>query len=184
MKAQLIGYIRVSSEDQNIDRQLEGIILDKKFIDKVSGKNTKRPALTELTGYAREGDTVIVHSLDRLARNLVDLTELVSFFTHKNIKVQFIKENLIFTGDDTPMSKLLFAMLGAVAEFERAIIRERQKEGIFLAKKVGAYKGRKLKLTDEQIELLQRRVNSGDKKCQVAKELHISRETLYAYLRK
>ena len=184
MKNQLIGYIRVSSIDQNIDRQLEGIHTDKKFIDMVSGKNTDRPELQELIAYARDGDTVIVHSLNRLGRNLVDLTQLVATFTRKNIKVQFVKENLTFAGDDSPMSTLLFSMLGAFSEFERALIRERQKEGIALAKKRSAYKGRKNALQHDQIMLIQARIANGDKKMHIARDFSISRVTLDKYLAK
>ena len=184
MKTQLIGYIRVSTSDQNIGRQLEGVSPDKKFIDKVSGKNADRPALIELIDYAREGDTVIVHSLDRLGRNLIDLAQIVATLTKKGIKVQFVKENLIFTGDDSPMSKLLFSMLGAVAEFERAIIRERQKEGIALAKTQGAYKGRNLVLLPEQVLTIKNRIANNEKVTHIAKDLSITRATIYNYLKK
>lgn len=184
MKTQLIGYLRVSTSDQNIGRQLVGVKLDKKFIDKVSGKNADRPALTELIDYAREGDTVIVHSLDRLGRNLIDLAQIVNTLTKKGIKVQFVKENLVFTGDDSPMSKLLFSMLGAVAEFERAIIRERQKEGITIAKAKGIYKGRNLALLPEQVNSMKARVNNHEKVTNIARDLNITRATIYNYLKK
>ena len=107
----LIGYIRVSSVDQNPERQLEGITVDKKFIDYVSGKSIKRPQLEKLIEYAREGDEIIVHSMDRLARNLDDLRKLVRDFTSKDIKLRFIKENLIFNGDDSPMANLLLSVM-------------------------------------------------------------------------
>ena len=100
-----IGYVRVSSFDQNPERQLEGIELDKKFIEKASGKNTNRPKLEEMIDYVREGDVLIVHSMDRLARNLDDLRRIVFSLTEKHVSVQFLKENLTFTGEDSPMSK-------------------------------------------------------------------------------
>lgn len=184
MSGKKIGYIRVSHFEQNPERQLEGIRLHKKFIDKASGKNTDRPELEALLDYAREGDTIVVHSMDRLARNLDDLRRLVTQLTEQQIKVEFIKEGLTFTGEDSPMSKLLLSMMGAFAEFERALIKERQMEGIALAKKRGAYKGRKAVLSQEQIDQIKIRVAQGDKKSHIARDFGISRETLYQYLRK
>src|SRR5688572_12374949 len=143
MQGQRIGYIRVSSFEQNTDRQLENLEVDRVFTDKVSGKDTNRPALEELLRFAREGDVVIIHSMDRLARNLDDLRKLVQHFTKKKIRVEFIKEDLSFTGEDSPMAQLMLSVMGAFAEFERALIAERQREGIELAKQRGAYKGRK-----------------------------------------
>lgn len=178
-----VGYIRVSTEEQNPERQLEGLTLDKVFIDKVSGKDTRRANLNALVSYVREGDTVIIHSMDRLARNLDDLRHLVYELTGKNVKIQFVKENLIFTGDDSPMANLLLSVMGAFAEFERALIRERQLEGIALAKKRGAYRGRKRSLTNDQIKDLQLKISKGDQKSQIAREFGISRETLYQYLK-
>ena len=133
MSGKKIGYIRVSSFEQNPERQLEGITLNKKFIDKASGKNTVRPQLEAMLDYARDGDTIIIHSMDRLARNLDDLRKLVMQLTRQQIKVEFVKEGLTFTGEDSPMSKLLLSVMGAFAEFERALIKERQMEGIVLA---------------------------------------------------
>ena len=181
----LVAYVRVSSVDQNTDRQLEGIqglSPDKIFTDKCSGKDTKRPQLDAMLAYVREGDTLVVHSLDRLGRNLDDLRRLVSQLNGRGVAVQFLKENLTFTGDDNAMSKLLFNMLGSFAEFERSLIRERQREGIALAKKAGVYRGRKPSLTAEQADDLRKRVAAGGKKAVLAREFGISRETLYAYL--
>jgi DNA invertase Pin-like site-specific DNA recombinase len=183
-KGKLIGYIRVSSFDQNPDRQLENIKLDKVFTDKVSGKTIQRPQLEAMMSFIREGDTLVVHSMDRLARNLDDLRKIVRNLTAQGIKIQFIKENLTFTGEDTPMSNLLLSMLGAFAEFERALIRERQLEGIAIAKQKGAYKGRKPKLNQEQIKEIKMRVKKGEKKARIARAFEISRETLYQVLRK
>lgn len=181
--SKIIGYIRASSFDQNTDRQLDGIKVDKIFIDKASGKNTDRPQLTELLNYIRDGDTLVVHSLDRLARNLDDLRCLVQTLTAKDVKVKFIKENLTFSGEDSPMANLLLSVMGAFAEFERALIRERQSEGIELARKRGIYKGRKRSLSPDQIEGMKDRLRNGEKKSQVAKDFGISRQTLYKYLR-
>jgi DNA invertase Pin-like site-specific DNA recombinase len=181
----LVAYVRVSSVDQSTDRQLEGIQSlspDRIFTDKCSGKDTNRPQLEAMLSYVREGDTAVVHSLDRLGRNLDDLRSLVSGLNGRGVAVQFLKENLTFTGDDNAMSKLLFNMLGSFAEFERSLIRERQREGIAVAKKVGVYRGRKPLLTDEQADDLRKRVASGGKKAVLAREFGISRETLYQYL--
>lgn len=177
-----VGYVRVSSEEQNVVRQLDGVNVEKVFTDKVSGKNAaERPALQQLLEFVREGDTVVVHSMDRLARNLDDLRKLVSELTSKQVKVEFVKESLMFTGDDSPMSMLLLNVMGAFAEFERSLIRERQAEGISLAKKRGAYKGRRKKLTAEQVSDLRARVAAGDPKTAIARYFGISRETVYNY---
>lgn len=183
MKGQLIGYIRVSSEDQNVDRQLEGISLDRVFTDKVSGKSVDRPALQEMLRFVREGDHLFVHSMDRLARNLVDLRKIVSDLNSRGVQVTFKKENLTFNGSDEPISVLLLNVIGAVAEFERAIIRERQAEGIRIAKTKGVYKGRKNSLTSEQTMEAARMVETGVPKAKIARDLKCSRETLYRYLR-
>lgn len=133
--------------------------------------------------FVREGDQVIIHSMDRLARNLDDLRKIVKDLTGRGVRVQFIKENLIFTGEDSPMSNLLLSLLGAVAEFERALIKERQREGIVAAKKRGAYVGRKRLLDSLQVEDLKKRAAAGEKRAGLAIEFGISRETLYQYLR-
>ena len=183
MPGQRIGYIRVSSFDQNPERQLENISVNKVFTDKASGKDTKRPELEALLAFAREGDVVVVHSMDRLARNLDDLRRLVQMLTKRGIRIEFVKEGLHFTGEDSPMANLLLSVMGAFAEFERALIRERQREGIALAKKRGAYRGRKKALSPEQVTDLRQRAAAGDQKAALAREFGISRETLYQYLR-
>ena len=134
MRGQRIGYVRVSSFDQNPERQLDQVQVDKLFTDKASGKDTQRPQLDALLSFAREGDTVVVHSMDRLARNLDDLRRLVQTLTRRGIRIEFVKECLSFTGEDSPMANLLLSVMGAFAEFERALIGERQREGIALAK--------------------------------------------------
>ncbi len=184
MLGQRIGYVRVSSFDQNPDRQLENIQLDRVFTDKASGRNIARPSLDQLMDFVRDGDTVIVHSMDRLARNLEDLKRLVRNLTDRGVRVEFVKEGLSFTGDDSPMANLMLSVMGAFAEFERALIRERQMEGIQLAKKRGAYRGRKKALSSARAAELCRRVESGEKKSVLAREFGISRETLYQYLRR
>jgi DNA invertase Pin-like site-specific DNA recombinase len=184
MSGQRIGYVRVSSVDQNTDRQLDGVELDRTFTDKASGKDTKRPELEHLLKFVREGDLVIVHSLDRLARNLDDLRRIVSELTRRGVKIQFLKESLTFTGEDSPMANLLLSVMGAFAEFERALIRERQREGVAIAKQRGAFKGRKKALNLDQVDQLKKILAAGKTKVEAARELGISRETVYAYLTK
>ncbi len=179
----IVGYTRVSSFEQNASRQLENQKIEKLFADVVSGKNTERPQLQALLEFVREGDVVLVHSMDRLARNLDDLRLLVKTLTNKGIHIQFIQENIVFTGEDSPMSQLLLSVMGAFAEFERALIKERQREGIALAKKRGVYKGRKQALDREQILQLKERIKAGEAKSTVAKEFGICRATLYQYLK-
>src|SRR5271170_1308541 len=176
-----VGYIRVSTVDQNTGRQLDGADLDKTFTDKASGKDAKRPQLQAALDYLRDGDVLIVHSMDRLARNLDDLRRIVTELTGRGVQVQFVKEGMVFTGEDSAMSKLLLSVMGAFAEFERSLLGERQREGIALAKKAGVYKGRKPSLTAERANELRARVAAGEKKAALAREFEISRETLYQY---
>lgn len=183
MSGKQIGYIRVSTLDQNTDRQLEGVELDRKFIDKASGKDMNRPQLQAALDYLRDGDTLVVHSMDRLARNVEDMRRMVRELTDKGVTVRFAKENLTFSGNDSPMSTLMLTMLGAFAEFERTLIRERQREGIAIAKAKGnVYKGRKPMLNAEKIAALRTKVMEGLPKSAIAREFGISRETLYKYL--
>ena len=182
-KGQRIGYVRVSSFDQNADRQLEHLNAERIFTDKASGKDTERPQLKALLAYAREGDTIVIHNMDRLARNVDDLRRIVLSETKRGVQVQFIKENLTFTGEDSPMSNLMLSVLGSVAQFERDLIKERQREGIALAKHRGAYKGRSRSLSEEKTLELRKRAATGEKKANLAREYGISRETLYQYLR-
>jgi len=183
LRGQRIGYVRVSSFDQNPERQLDQVQVDKLFTDKASGKDTQRPQLDALLSFVREGDTVVVHSMDRLARNLDDLRRLVQMLTKRGIRIEFVKECLSFTGEDSPMANLLLSVMGAFAEFERALIGERQREGIALAKQRGVYRGRKKALGDNQVVELRRRVGAGEQKSTLAREFGISRETLYQYLK-
>jgi DNA invertase Pin-like site-specific DNA recombinase len=175
----------VSSLDQNTKRQLDGIALDKVFTDKASAKDTNRPQLQAALDHVRAGDTLIVHSMDRLARNVEDMLRLVREINDRGVSVQFVKENMSSTaGNEDPRSTLMFTMLSAFAQFERALIKERQREGIALAKAKGnVYKGRKPALSPEKAILLRQRVAQGAKKSALAKEFGISRETLYQYIR-
>lgn len=179
-----IGYIRVSSIGQNEARQLEDIksTLDKVFIDKCSGKDSQRPELQRALEYVREGDTIHVHSIDRLARNLRDLQAIVDGLISRGVSIIFHKENLTFAGGNDPVQKLTLQLMGAFAEFERSIIRERQREGIEAAKKRGVYTGRKRKLSTEQLDEINAKLNAGATKKAVAEEYGISRQTLYAAL--
>ena len=183
MQGHRIGYIRVSSFDQNPDRQLENEPTDKVFIDKASGKDVQRPELDALMSFVREGDTVVVRSMDRLARNLDDLRRLVQHLTQRGVCIEFVKEHLIFTGEDSPMANLMLSVMGAFAEFERALIRERQREGIALAKQRGAYRGRKKVLSEQQAAMMKQRAADGEQKTKLACEFGISRETLYQYIK-
>lgn len=184
MQGQRVGYIRVSTLEQNTQCQLEHVQVDRTFIDKASGKDIQRLQLDALLAFVREGDTVVVHSMDRLARNLDDLRSIVQELVKRGIRIEFVKEALTFIGDDSPMATLMLSVMGAFAEFERALIRERQREGIALAKQRGVYRGRKKSLSPERIAELRQRVASGETKVQVARDFGISRETLYNYLAK
>jgi len=184
-----VGYRRVSSVDQNSQRQLDGLVLDKLFEDKQSGKDRDRPQLKLALEFVREGDTLTVHSLDRLGRNLVDLCQIVTELVAKGVCVEFVKERLTFTNEAAPgidkaMAMLQLHMMGAFAQFERSMILERQREGIALAKQRGAYKGRARSLTNEEADALRLRAAvGGANKAALAEEYGISRQTLYSYLR-
>ncbi len=182
---QMVGYVRVSSADQNLSRQLETIgQVDRVFEDKVSGGSRKdRAGLLDCLGYVREGDTVRVASIDRLARSMIDLQQLVDEITAKGAVVHFVKENLTFSqGVADPASKLMFQMLGSFAEFERNLIRERQAEGIRLAKAAGKYKGRSALLTPGQVDDAREKIEAGVPKARVAAKLGVNRSTLYRAL--
>ena len=180
---QTVGYVRVSSAGQNDARQLDGLSLDKTFTDKVSGKDTQRPQLQALLEFVRDGDTVLVHSLDRLARSLKDLEEIVTSLTGRGVTVSFVSQGMTFTGQDSPMNTLMLQMLGAVAQFERSLILERQREGIAIAKTQGVYKGRKASLDAAQVAQLKGLIDGGMPKAQAAVKLGVSRATVYAYLK-
>lgn len=148
-----VGYKRVSSTDQNTTRQLDGVVLDEVFEDQVSGATTERSALQEMLRFVRKGDTIHVHSIDRLARSLRDLLDLVEGLKTRGIELRFHKEGLVFTSEKNHTQDLMLSMMGAVAQFERSMIRERQAEGIAMAKAAGVYKGRKKAVDDEAIRV-------------------------------
>ena len=177
-----IGYIRVSSIDQNTARQLDGVELDKVFTDKASGKDTNRPQLKAALDYLRDGDVLVVHSMDRLSRNITDLLHTVEMLNTRGIVVEFVKEALVFTGDDSAMSRLMLTIMGGVAEFERAMIRERQLEGIAKAKQAGKYLGRQSTMTGAQIKEIRDRAAAGENKSALAREFMLSRQTIYNIL--
>lgn len=182
---QKIGYARVSSKDQNLERQTAALKKEKVFrifTDTASGSSTHRPGLDGALNYLRPGDQLIVTSMDRLARSLIDLHRLVGDLTARDVSVKFIKEGQTYSLNSTPLAKLMLGLLGSVAEFERAIIRERQAEGIARAKERGVYKGRAKVLTDEQLAQAREWVGEGVPKAEVARRLGIGRTTLYSYL--
>jgi DNA invertase Pin-like site-specific DNA recombinase len=174
-KGQRVGYVRVSTLDQNENRQLEGIETDRTFLDRASGKDVKRPQLAAMLAFVQEGDAVICHSMDRFGRNLDDLRKLVLDLTARGVQVQFLRESLTFTGEDSPMANLLLSVMGAFAQFEHELLRERHKEGIALAKLAGAYKGRQRILTPERALELTRRLAGGERKAALAREFGFCR---------
>jgi DNA invertase Pin-like site-specific DNA recombinase len=179
-----IGYIRVSSYSQNPDRQLRDIKLDKVFEEKASAKDAKRPQLIACTEWLRDKDTLHVHSIDRLARNLQDLQRIIQVLTDTGVTVVFHKENLTFSGGTSdPMKTLMLQMMGAFSEFERALINERRKEGMAAAKAAGKQIGAKRKLSREDVVDIKSRIATGTSKSSLANEYSISRQTLYSALR-
>lgn len=182
MPGQVAGYVRVSSVDQNPERQVEALgPVDRLFEDRASGGTAERPALRELISWAREGDAVKVHSMDRLARSVIDLHQIVDDLVAKGVSVQFLKEGLQFSQSSRdPVARLMLGVVGAVAEFERSLIRERQAEGIAVAKARGAYRGRKRALNAKDVQRARERVSEGVSKAQVARDLGVSRQTLYS----
>lgn len=184
MNGKRVGYVRVSTPEQNPDRQLEGIVIDKKFIDYASAKDTNRPNLQNMLNFVREGDHVMVHSIDRFARNLRDLEYLVDLLISKGVSIQFLTENLLFDGQiNSSLSKLLMQMMGAFAEFERKLVHERQAEGIRIAKSKGKYAGRTPSLITEQIKEAKKMHDLGVPKVKIAKHFKCSRFTIHKYLK-
>lgn len=177
-----VGYVRVSTVDQNTVRQLVDVTLDKVFEDKCSGKDVKRPQLAACLDYLREGDTLHVHSIDRLARNLGDLQRMVGELNSRGVVVSFHQERLEFTGDDSPMQHLMLHLMGAFAQFERALLKERQREGIAIAKAEGRHLGRAPALSEQQQEEIRARVAKGEEKKALAAEFGVSRQTVYRVL--
>ena len=183
-----VGYIRVSTSGQNTGRQLEGVELDKVFTEKVSGKDRDRPQLQACINYVREGDVLHVHSLDRLGRSLQDLEKIVSELVEKGVTVQFHKENMTFNKENNgSMGKLLFQILGAFAEFEKNLVKERQAEGIAQAKAEGRHLGRSPKLSADQKEELyqayQKRHETNESVSSLARRFNVSRATVHNILK-
>lgn len=180
MAGQIVGYVRVSARDQNLTRQIDALgTVDKLFEEKASGKNRERPQLTALLDWVREGDTVRVKSPDRLARSTMDLLALIEELRGKGVALEFIDNPSLST--NTPQGAFMLTILGAVAELERATILERQAEGIAIAKAKGVY-DRGPKLSPEQIEDARERIAAGVPKAAVARDLGVSRQTLYTAL--
>lgn len=184
MTGKRIGYIRVSTSEQNPDRQLEGLQIDKKFVDYASSRSLNRHQLKAMLEFVREDDTVIVHSMDRLARNVKDLRAIVDSLVARKINVLFVKENLNFDGKESHMSNLLLSIMGAFAEFELAFIMERQREGVAIAKKNGKYLGSKKALNEDELLILKEKMMEQKTKKQIAAELGISRVTMWRYIQK
>ena len=184
-KGQRVAYRRVSTLDQSTARQLDGMTFDREFTDKASGKDTARPALQEALAYTREGDTLVIHSMDRLARNLADLLRIVADLTNRKVKVEFVKENLTFTGEDSAIATLMLSIMGAVASFERSMILERQREGVALAKKAGRYKGRApaIRAGNGKAAELQNLIAEKLPVSEIARRLGVSRQTIYSQLK-
>ncbi|MBC9958337.1 recombinase family protein [Yimella sp. cx-51] len=183
MPGQIVGYVRVSSTEQNLDRQRAAIgEVEQLFTDKSSGRSRSgRDGLEALLRHVRAGDTVRVSSMDRMARSLIDLANLVDELVGRGVRVEFIKERLIFDGAaaEDPFARFQLHMLGAVAELERQLIRERQLEGIELAKQRGVYTGRARALTDEQVDAIRRLDAAGVPRARLAREYGCARRTIH-----
>ena len=179
-----VGYIRVSSADQNTARQLDGVQLDKTFIEKVSGANTDREQLHAMLDYVRDGDAVHVHEISRLARSLIDLNTLIHDLNKKGVTVIFHQERMTFSPnlEQDPLQQLMFNMLASFAQFERQIIKQRQAEGIAKAKADGKYLGRKKKIDDSKIIEAMKKDGASFRK--VAKELGVSLSTVQRAMKK
>lgn len=180
-----LAYVRVSTIEQNEERQLKAIEekanIDKWYIEKVSAKDTNRPKLKELLNYAREGDTIYIKDFSRLARSTKDLLEIIEYLEERGVNLISLNENL---DTSTSIGKLLITMIGAINEFERNNLLERQREGIAIAKDKGVYKGRKpLKIKESKFNDLYEEVEKGYiTKTEMAEKLGISRSTLYRRL--
>ncbi len=180
-----IGYKRVSSIDQNTARQLEGVPVDKIFEDHASGKDTARPQLQAALEWAREGDTLVVHSMDRLCRNLGDLRDIVKSLTSRGVAVEFVKENMTFTNDSTPMAQFMLNIMGSFAELERSMILSRQREGVAIAKAEGRYKGRApaIRGNNGKLAEMERGLAEGLGPAELARRVGVSRQTVYTWLK-
>lgn len=182
MTHQVVGYVRVSSQGQNTARQLVGVEVDRMFTDIMTGSIRTRPQLDECISYVRDGDTLVVDSIDRLARNLRDLQEILDSLINKGVSVRFIKENLLFTGNSDPLSTLTLHMMGAFAEFERTMIKSRQREGIDAAKKQGKHLGRPATLSKKHESQAKELQAQGISIRKIAITMNLSRGSIYKLL--
>lgn len=182
MKHQVVGYTRVSSQGQNTARQLAGIEVDRMFTDISIDSIKTRPQLEACLTYVREGDVLVVDSIDRLARNLHDLQDILDQMLKKGISVRFVKENLLFTSKNDALSTLMLHMMGAFAEFERTMIRSRQKEGIDAAKKTGKHLGRPVVLKEKHKKQAQQLKEEGMSIRKIAMTMGVCRASIYKLL--
>lgn len=176
----IVAYLRVSTAEQNLARQLESIKayeVERVFDEKITGKNTDRPKYKELMNFVRDGDTVVVTELNRLCRNTLDLYNTVAEFDKKGVKLISIKEGIIDT--KTPTGKMWFGLLAVLSEFERDNIKERQKEGIAIAKAEGKYKGRKEKVLDNEEIVMKAVIEDKITVTKAAELLNCTRGTIY-----
>lgn len=180
-----VGYVRVSTIEQNEERQIvelrEKAGVEKFFVDKVSAKSAKRPKFDEMMNFLREGDELIVSDFSRLARSTTDLLNIVETLTQKDVKVRSLKEQL---DSSTPQGKFMLTIFGAIAEFERELILQRQREGIQLAKAAGKYKGRNSKKRPKDFDFYKQAYYERTMTVtKIAKHYHVSRPTIYKWLR-
>lgn len=187
MPGQVIGYVRVSTVDQNPERQLNAIRAaigaepERWFTDRASGGSTARPSLAAMLAHVRDQDTIVIASMDRLARSVVDLDQLVTQLTSRGVTVRFLKEGLTFqaAGQADPLAVFQLQVMGAFAQLERALIRDRQLEGIEAAKRRGVYRGRARRLSPEQVAAAEAQISAGVPKAVVARHFGVARQTLY-----
>lgn len=176
-----IAYKRVSTVDQNMDRQLVGQEFDKKFVEKVSGKSKDRPQLQNMLAMIREDDAIHVHELSRLGRNTKDLLEIVQEILEKGARIKFHKENLEFIAGEkqSPVQNLMLTMLSAISQFERELTLERIREGIAIAKAKGKYKGKQSRFSKQDIAAIKEEFQEASNKAELARKHGISRGYLY-----
>lgn len=183
MTGKRIGYKRVSTLEQNPDSQLIGISLDKVFIEIETGYSTKnRVQLHTMQEYVREDDEVYIECMDRLGRNGYDLDNIVEFLLKKGVTIHFVREGIVLGKKNDPMSKLAYDMMKAFIHFFSQLFKERQRIGIEKAKKEGKYKGRKTKFTPQTKEAIKLLLDTRKSKSDIAKELNLSRHSLYKYM--
>lgn len=173
-------YKRVSTIDQNLDRQLHNVTFDREYVEKVSGKDLNRPQLSALLSNLRQDDSVHVHEMSRLARNTKDLLEIVEQIVSAGASIRFQKENLEFkSGKKNPFQSLMLSMLSAIAQFERDLLLDRQREGIAIAKSKGKYKGRVSRFSNSDLAQIRKDFQSTSNKAEIARKWKISRQYLY-----